>query len=185
MVWIVEICHRKGNPTIFALRRLNWILLNWPLIFPQKFGFFAKTKFSQSFAGNFSIFFFGFRCKWNLEKVLYFQIQPPELKMSPSSWWQTFVHINQNPTNLGSERGNFTKVNVSISAGALRLRGGVVVALAWFFLRLRAVARRRGRYWLLQGYVHIHLSIHTDSTLYSCDTTSTLSMQTCLLLGSN
>ena len=44
--------------------------------------------------------------------------EPLKLVTDPRVAFRTFVHINQNPTNLGSERGNFTKVNVSISAGA-------------------------------------------------------------------
>ena len=49
-----------------------------------------------------------------------------------------FFHITQNPTNLGSERGKFSKENLSISAGARGLCGVVKLVL-----RPRAVARGR------------------------------------------
>jgi hypothetical protein len=67
--------------------------------------------------------------------------EPLKLVTDPRVAFRTFVHCSQERTNLGSERGKFTKVNLSISAGARGLCGFVGLVL-----RPRAVARGRARF---------------------------------------
>ena len=67
--------------------------------------------------------------------------EPLKLVTDPRVAFCTFVHITQERTNLGSDRGKFSKENLSISAGARGLCGVVKLVL-----RPRAVARGRARF---------------------------------------
>ena len=62
------------------------------------------------------------RVKFEPLKLVY--VKPLECILS-------WAEVNQDPTNMGSDRGKFTKVNLSNKRGALGLWGSVAFFYFW------------------------------------------------------
>ncbi len=71
---------------------------------------------------NFEIFFScKFGCQIEFGEKIVFPDPDSRVKCKPLKlvFFVASLHITQDPTNMGSDRGKFTKVNLSISVGAL------------------------------------------------------------------
>ena len=112
------VVHTKSYSVVFKSILLYYASFSFS---PKNLVFSPRQNFLSLFFGKFSNFLFGgFECKMQFGESFVFPDPASRVSHEPLKldFLRFGFHITQERTNLGSER--VTKVNVSISAGALR-----------------------------------------------------------------